>query len=274
MSQETRSTQLLNEMLASIGLLTVIPVRRMPRRRSAALRLAPVVGLLLGLVAGGGAAAGRWLFPGPAGAFLTAALVIALLGLATRGLHLDGLADTADGFGPLGDPAAALAVMRRSDIGAFGVAALAGTLFVQCAALARDIMVGRGFASLLVAVVAGRLAMTWAGLPGVPAARPDGLGASVAGSVSRPAAWTLTGAALLGTLGPAAFGSRPAGAAADRGAGRRAGHGPAGAAPGGTPVRRHHRGCPRRHLRTGRRGSLGGHGHPLTAPIRAAAFEG
>jgi adenosylcobinamide-GDP ribazoletransferase len=208
MSQD-RKNQAWNEMLASIGVLTAIPVSRVSRRRSATLGLAPVVGVLLGLLAGGSVLAGHWLFPGPAGALLTAALTIAMLGLATRGLHLDGLADTADGFGPLGDPAAGLAVMRRSDIGAFGVAALVLTLFIDCAALARDITAGRGFACVLVAVVAGRLAMTWAGVPGVPAARPDGLGAWVAGSVPRPVAWAFTGAALAGTLAPAAFGAGP-----------------------------------------------------------------
>jgi adenosylcobinamide-GDP ribazoletransferase len=196
-----------NEMLASIGVLTALPVSSLPHRRSATLGLAPVVGVLLGLLAGGTALAGRWLFPGTAGAVLAAALTIAVLGLATRGLHLDGLADTADGFGPLGDPATGLAVMRRSDLGAFGAAVLVLTLLADCAALARDITLGRGFASVLVAVVAGRLAMTWAGIPGVPAARPDGLGASVAGSVPRPVAWALTGAALAGPLAPAAFGA-------------------------------------------------------------------
>lgn len=209
MSQDPGKYQAWNEMLASIGVLTAIPVSRAAGRRSATLGLAPVVGALLGLLAGGSVLAGHWLFPGPAGAILTAALTVALLGLVTRGLHLDGLADTADGFGPLGDPAAGLAVMRRSDIGAFGAAALVLTLLVDCTALARDISAGRGFASVLVAVVAGRLAMTWAGVPGVPAARPDGLGAAVAGSVPPPVAWAFTGAALAGTLAPAVFGAGP-----------------------------------------------------------------
>jgi adenosylcobinamide-GDP ribazoletransferase len=209
MSQHNGPGSVWNEMLASIGVLTAIPVARVPQRRSATLGLAPAVGVLLGLLAGGVVLAGQWLFPGPPGAFLTAAVTIAGLGLLTRGLHLDGLADTADGFGPLRDPAAGLAAMRRSDIGSFGVAALVFTLLVQCAALARDITLGRGFASVLVAVLAGRLAMTWAGVPGVPAARPDGLGAQVAGSVPRSLAWALTGLAVAGTLAPAAFGSGP-----------------------------------------------------------------
>lgn len=197
----------LNEMLASIGVLTAIPVTRVPRRRSATLGFAPLVGVLLGLVSAAVVGTAHWLFPGTPGALVTAAVTIAGLGLLTRGLHLDGLADTADGFGPLGDPAAGLAAMRRSDIGAFGVAALSLTLLTQCGALSRDIALGRGVSSVIVAVVAGRLAMTWAGIPGVPAARPSGLGAMVAGSVQRPVAWSFTGLAVIGTLTPAAFGS-------------------------------------------------------------------
>jgi adenosylcobinamide-GDP ribazoletransferase len=52
---------------------------------------------------------------------------------------------------------------------------------------------GRGAAALIAAVVTGRLALTWACRRGVAAARPDGLGALVAGSVrpAIPAATTL-----------------------------------------------------------------------------------
>jgi adenosylcobinamide-GDP ribazoletransferase len=78
--------------------------------------------------------------------------------------------------------------MRRSDIGPLGTATLVLTLLVQVAALghAESAGDGRGPAALIAAVVTGRLALTWACRQGVPAARPDGLGALVAGTV-RPA---------------------------------------------------------------------------------------
>jgi adenosylcobinamide-GDP ribazoletransferase len=62
------------------------------------------------------------------------------------------------------------------------------TLLLQVAALsqAESAGHGRGPAALIAATVTSRLAMTWACRRGVPAARPDGLGALVAGSV-RPA---------------------------------------------------------------------------------------
>ena len=57
--------------------------------------------------------------------------------LVTGGLHEDGLADTADGFGGGGDRAAKLAIMRDSRIGAFGVLALIFSVGLRAAALAR-----------------------------------------------------------------------------------------------------------------------------------------
>jgi adenosylcobinamide-GDP ribazoletransferase len=149
----------------------------------AAMAWAPAVGLLLGVIA----SAVLLLADHPLGAGpLTASgLAVGSLALLTRGLHLDGLADLADGLAS-GKPApAALDIMRRSDIGPLGVVTLVLTLLLQVAALsqAESAGHGRGPAALIAAVVTGRLALTWACRRGVPAARPDGLGALVAGSV-------------------------------------------------------------------------------------------
>ena len=175
----------------SLTLLTVIPLRgpaAEPRRATvaAAMAWAPVVGLLLGFLASAVlVVADHPLGTGP----LTAAgLAVAALALLTRGLHLDGLADLADGLGS-GQPAArALDIMRRSDIGPFGIVTLVLTLVIQVGALAHAEAAGggRGPAALVAAVVTGRLALTWACRRGVAAARPSGLGAMVAGTV-RPA---------------------------------------------------------------------------------------
>jgi adenosylcobinamide-GDP ribazoletransferase len=153
---------------------------------AAAMAWAPAVGLLLGLAA----AAVLLLADHPLGAGPLTASVLAVgsLALLTRGLHLDGLADLADGLAS-GKPApAALDIMRRSDIGALGAVTLVLTLLLQVAALSQAESAGRGRgpAALIAAVVTGRLAITWACRRGVLAARPDGLGAVFAGSV-RPA---------------------------------------------------------------------------------------
>ncbi len=162
---------------------------------------APAVGLLLGLAAAGV----LWLAgqEGRLGSLLSAVLAIGTLAALTGGLHLDGLADLADGLGsrrPAGD---ALAIMKKSDIGPFGVVALVLILLVQVAALARAESVGRGTIAVVAAVVTSRLAMTAACRRGVPAARGSGLGALVAGSVPRP---VVAGLVLADLAAAAAFG--------------------------------------------------------------------
>jgi adenosylcobinamide-GDP ribazoletransferase len=170
---------------------------------------APAVGLLLGAVGGAvlvvaGDAAG-------AGALTGAVLALAVLALLTRGLHLDGLADLADGLGS-GQPAEiALEIMRRSDIGPMGVVTVLFALLLQVAAVAQAGATWRGALVLATGVITGRLAMTWACRTGVPAARPEGLGALVAGTVRPvvPAVVTVVLAAAAGAAGAAIGGIRP-----------------------------------------------------------------
>jgi adenosylcobinamide-GDP ribazoletransferase len=149
--------------------------------------LAPVVGLGLALVAALVLLAGRWWLGGGVDPMLAAALAVAALAWLTGGLHLDGLADVADALGSRRSPAQALEVMRRSDIGPTAVVTLTMTLLVQVVALAVAARTGGGTGALLLAVVTGRVAVVVACSTGVPAARPDGLGAAVAGTVPRPA---------------------------------------------------------------------------------------
>jgi adenosylcobinamide-GDP ribazoletransferase len=175
----------------SVTLLTVIPLCdpvREPRRATAAAAMAwaPAVGLLLGVVAAAVLVVAD--HPLGAGSLTAAGLAVATLALLSRGLHLDGLADLADGLGSGQPGPVALDIMRRSDIGPFGTVTLILALLIQVAAVshAEASGPGRGAAALVAAVVTGRLALTWACRRGVPAARPDGLGALVASTV-RPA---------------------------------------------------------------------------------------
>ena len=95
---------------------------------------APVAGLVVGLAAAAlGVAADAARRRSAARRRGRACAVPAAL---TRGLHLDGLADTADGLGS-GKPAEdALRIMKQSDIGPFGVITLVFALLAQVAALA------------------------------------------------------------------------------------------------------------------------------------------
>ncbi|MER6799904.1 adenosylcobinamide-GDP ribazoletransferase, partial [Amycolatopsis mediterranei] len=168
----------------AVGTLTTVPVPapRVIDRRVAgrAMVLAPLAALPLAAAAGGivwaGSAVGLPVLA-------TAALALGAVALGSRGLHLDGLADTADGLGASYDRAKALHVMRRGDSGPTGVATLVLVLLVQVGALtaANPITAAAG-------VLVGRCTLSMACARGVPSARPEGLGATVAGSVPRAAA--------------------------------------------------------------------------------------
>ena len=173
----------MNALLLSLGTLTVLPVPapRVVDRRVAgwAMTLAPVAGLLLALVAGLPVA----LLRGSADSLLLATLAVATLALLTRAIHLDGLADTADGLGSAQPADRALAIMKQSDIGPFGVVTIVLTLFVQVAALAPLLDSGQGLLAAGVSLVVSRGVLPLLCTPAFPSARPDGLGGTVAGAV-------------------------------------------------------------------------------------------
>jgi adenosylcobinamide-GDP ribazoletransferase len=114
---------------------------------------------------------------------VAAALALVATAALSRAMHLDGLADTADGLTSGYDRERALTVMRRGDTGPAGAAALALTLLVQAAALAACFDTQAGVALALLALVVSRVAPAVLCRRGVPSARPAGLGATVAGSV-------------------------------------------------------------------------------------------
>jgi adenosylcobinamide-GDP ribazoletransferase len=173
----------------AVGTLTTVPVPapRVIDRRVAggAMLLAPLAALPLAAVAGLVVAVGQAVHLPP---LATAGLALGAVALGSRGLHLDGLADTADGLGASYDRAKALDVMRRGDSGPTGVATLVFVLLVQVGALAGAIGANHGIAAAATAVLAGRCTLSMSCAKGVPSARPEGLGATVAGSVPRAAA--------------------------------------------------------------------------------------
>jgi len=173
-----------NALRLAVGTLTVLPVRAPEVDRQVAGRamvLAPLVGLLLALPA---VVLLALLSEAEVSPLVAAALVVGLLALLTRGLHLDGLADTADGLGSGRPPLEALEVMRRGDVGPFGVVTLVLVLLVQVAALAQLVATDLGGLGVVAALVVGRLSLPLACSVGVASARGDGLGALVAGTVT------------------------------------------------------------------------------------------
>jgi len=140
-----------------------------------AMRLAPAMGALLGLVLAGV----LWLLR-QAGAppLLSGVILTGLATLLTRGFHLDGLADTVDALGSYRSRAEALRIMRSPEVGPFGVVAIVLVLLVQATTLG-----ALTFPEVVGAFAAGRLSACLACFSGVPAARPEGLGVLVAGTV-------------------------------------------------------------------------------------------
>lgn len=178
-------------MRTALALFTIVPVSdaaELTRGRAvAALRWLPLVGAALGAVAGLPLAAIHAWAPHALG--LGAVLAVAVLAGLSRGLHLDGLADTADGLASRAPAERALDIMRRSDIGPFGVLAIAFVVLVDVGAVAaEDGSSWRPVAMLAVAAATGRLAAVHAAHRGVPSARGSGFGAYVAGSIGTPVA--------------------------------------------------------------------------------------
>jgi adenosylcobinamide-GDP ribazoletransferase len=200
----------------SVSMFTIVPVpaagtgELTPAGAVQALLWLPVVGAAIGAAAGLPATMVRaW---APHANLAGAVLAIAALAGLTRALHLDGLADTADGLGSRAAAGRALEIMKRSDIGPFGVVTLVLVLLADVAALAT--VPGGAWtpvAVLAVAAATGRVAAVHAAVRGVPSARPAGFGALVAGRVDIPAAagWTVSVLAF-GAAAALALGISPA----------------------------------------------------------------
>ncbi|MEQ8699445.1 MAG: adenosylcobinamide-GDP ribazoletransferase [Bauldia litoralis] len=174
-----QAASLADDLVASLAFLTRFPLgwlgaepsSRPDFRRSS--RMFPVVGALVGLVAGI-----VLVVAGSLGApsLVAAALAVVATMLATGGLHEDGLSDTFDGFGGGATRERKLEIMRDSRIGSHGAAALVFSILIRTAALGALMAAGPWPAALaLVAAEAvSRTAMmrVWHDLP---AARTDGL---------------------------------------------------------------------------------------------------
>ena len=219
---------------AALSFFTWVPVppvdvdAGVARRAIAAL---PWVGLLIGVVAASASGLVGWLAASPSGGrvvdapsaagisgvaglltgqgllppdlpihgLLAAVVALAIVAGLSGAMHLDGLADTADGLGSRRPAERALEIMRQSDIGPMGVVALVFVLALDAAALASPRF---GLAGFVVAVatfpMVGRVAALGGTLRAVPAARGSGFGALFAG-VTPASTLVATGLAVAAT---------------------------------------------------------------------------
>ena len=155
-----------------MSFLTVLPVANADGSAGERLGRAyfPAIGALIGALA-----AVSFVVAGAAATPLFAgATAVAVLCLLTGAIHLDGLADSADGLLGSGDAERRLAVMRDPRLGSYGVTAIVVVLVLDVAALA-SMSPARAIAALIVAGALSRLA-TLSVIAFVPYVRGSGLG--------------------------------------------------------------------------------------------------
>src|SRR5262249_21353492 len=150
--------------------------RARPPTRQAAVWFGPA-GALIGAVLGALWWGTTNVWPAPVAAAIVVAADLAITGL----LHVDGLADSADGLLPHLDRERRLAVMATPDVGAFGVAVVAAVLLLRVTALtAIDPQGWRAIALLAAFWCAARASMAVT-MTMVPYARDAGLASSFLG---------------------------------------------------------------------------------------------
>lgn len=184
-----------------ISWMTILPLRvRGPVSRESAGRAIsclPVSGAVVGVLA---AVLAYVLDLAGASPLLSAALVVAGLATLTRGMHLDGLADTVDALASYKPAAEARQIMRQGTVGPLGAGALALVSVVEVAAYAQLIEAG-AFAVIVAVGIVSRCLPVFLCRRSIPAAEQGGFGPLVA-STQGPASMT---AQVLITLAAAAL---------------------------------------------------------------------
>lgn len=175
----------------ALQFLSSLPIRLpgmpSPQELGRSLLFYPAVGVLMGSVL----MALNLLLDG-APLFLHAALVLAAWVLLSGGLHLDGLADSADAWlGGFGDRERTLTIMKDPRSGPIAVVTLVIVLLVKFTALLALIESHHSL-GLLLAPVIGRAAMLGLFL-GTPYVRAGGLGQALADHLPRPLGFKVLG---------------------------------------------------------------------------------
>ena len=160
-------------LLIAIQFLTKLPIHLpnipTPKQNAYSVLYYPLIGVLMGVILWIGAI----YLPVPTiakGAILTAFWV-----WITGGLHLDGLADSIDGFvGGYGNQQKTLDIMKDPHIGAMGVMAIVIALLLKFAFIVELLKMGY-FLGLVIAPIFGRLSLLFLLLT-TPYVRQNGLG--------------------------------------------------------------------------------------------------
>ncbi len=173
-----------------------VPITAIPDEKSAAQSLSyyPLVGLIIGAILAGFAWALKDISE-----LLTAGLLLTIWILLTGGLHIDGLADSADAWvGGLGDREKTLAIMKDPYCGPAGVLSIVLLLILKLTAL-YTILDSSFLIPIILAPLLGRaiilpLFMT------TPYVRTNGLGAAISAHLPRKIITIVFSFTLLGTV--------------------------------------------------------------------------
>ncbi len=173
--------------LISMQFLTRLPVRlaSQPNEKDIgnSLLFYPLVGFIIGLILIGLG----WLLSGSP-PLVTAALLVTTWVLITGGLHLDGLADSADAWiGGMGDRTKTLAIMKDPNCGPAGVTAIVLILLLKFVAL-YSLVIANEWITMLLAIILARTLLPLLFLT-TPYVRSNGLGTSLA--VHQPRQWSI-----------------------------------------------------------------------------------
>ncbi len=163
----------MNKFGAALRFLTICPLPgawgTMPTDLPGSLLYFPLVGLLIGGLAAALAYGFACLFP----VLPAAALLVIALAVVSGGLHLDGVADSADGLLSARPRLQKMAIMHDSRTGPMGVFALTAVLLLKFACLA-SLPASEFWRAALLMPVAGRSALVFSMIL-LPYARPEGL---------------------------------------------------------------------------------------------------
>jgi adenosylcobinamide-GDP ribazoletransferase len=162
----------LRSFLTATGFLTLFPVFFLKQDEQlpfgAALYYFTIVGLFIGMLAAAAAGCLNLIAP----SLITAVLLALLLSSVSGFLHMDGLADTADGFLSSRNRERCLEIMKDSRIGVMGAAAVSSILLLKTAAI-YSIIDNNLTGALIVSAAAGRTSMVLV-MHFLPYARAEG----------------------------------------------------------------------------------------------------
>lgn len=189
----------LQPLLIALQFLTIIPVRISatlnPKQIGQSLLFYPVVGLVISSIL----LLAAWLL-NTQSIFVSAVLLLSLWVILSGGLHLDGLADSADAWlGGLGNKAKTLLIMKDPASGPIAVTLLILVLLIKFVMLV-ELLTQQNYVAIVFAVTLARSALPLLFLT-TPYVRHDGIGALLVANQPRLASkWLLAGIALLSVI--------------------------------------------------------------------------